>query len=58
MDILNFKRMTAEESIAHTRLVPMQVSESDNLSLKLLVQISEVFIRTFMPKIQKASQRG
>jgi hypothetical protein len=56
MDILNFKRMTAEQSVAHAQLVPPHVSEADALSLKLLVKVAAMFSQKFVPKVREVAQ--
>jgi hypothetical protein len=58
MDILNFKCMTAEESIALTRFEPLQVSEADTLSLTHWDQAAAMFIQTFVPKIREVAQEA
>ena len=55
MDILNFKRMTAEESIAHAQRLPPDMPELDDSSRKVLF---DIYIEIVVPKLRELAQGG
>jgi hypothetical protein len=55
MDILNFKMMNAEESIAHAQFVPPHVSEPDESGWK---EWFNIYIEKFVPKLRELAQGG
>ena len=55
MDILNFRSMTAEESIAHARLVPPGVAERDGSGWE---EMFVFYIENVVPRLRECAQRN
>jgi hypothetical protein len=55
MDILHFKRMTAEQSISHARLIPPGREISDD---GRWAELFKCYIDNFVPKLRRAAASG